>query len=223
MASILLLLAWVASVDGKVDDSELGSLRQFAGEAVDHSTLHRIIGIAQGARVEDLQLACEIIQKLSAEKRKLVLNLTMGMALEDGVLTAAESHIIRLVADIALVPPRILGDLFREMTGRNFPPPSDLSDPEWWRQAESRQSKRQADTKQPGRDGFRSDELQRLKDLAVLGLEEGATEAEIKLAYRRIAQVHHPDKYASLGNEAVKSAEATFRRIQAAYERLLNS
>jgi DnaJ like chaperone protein len=56
----------------------------------------------------------------------------------------------------------------------------------------------------------------------VLGLEHGASIEEVKRAYRRLAQVHHPDKFAALGKEAVAAATSTFQRIQDAYQYLVN-
>lgn len=47
----------------------------------------------------------------------------------------------------------------------------------------------------------------------VLGLKAGATEAEIRNAYKRLARKHHPDV-----NPGIKSAEETFKEISAAYQ-----
>ena len=48
---------------------------------------------------------------------------------------------------------------------------------------------------------------------AVLGVPKNATAAEIKKAYRKLAQQHHPDTNA--GNEA---SEERFKEISAAYD-----
>jgi DnaJ like chaperone protein len=223
MASVLLLLAWVACADGKVDEAELMSLRQVAGEAFHAESLQSIIRIAQGGRVDDLQLACEVIQQIDTDRRTLVLKMALELSLDDGVLTAAESHIIRLLADIALVPPRVLDSFFEELTGRSFPAVSDMSDPAWWLRAESRTSRSRESKANETGTNLGSQDIQRIKDLATLGLDDGATRDDIATAYRRVAQVHHPDKFASLGDEAVRAAEVSFRRIQAAYERLVKS
>ena len=50
----------------------------------------------------------------------------------------------------------------------------------------------------------------------ILGLERGATPAEIKEAYRRLAKKHHPDK-----NPGDKASEWIFKEIGRAYEHLL--
>src|SRR5574341_556402 len=49
----------------------------------------------------------------------------------------------------------------------------------------------------------------------VLGLRRGASEQEIKRAYRKLARKHHPDV-----NPGNKAAEAKFKEITEAYEML---
>ncbi len=56
-----------------------------------------------------------------------------------------------------------------------------------------------------------------------LGLDRGASEQEIKQAYRQLALRYHPDKVAHLGDEFKALAEKRFREIQQAYEELKRS
>lgn len=49
----------------------------------------------------------------------------------------------------------------------------------------------------------------------VLGLDHGATEADVRAAYLRLAKKHHPDK-----NPGDKASEWIFKEVQSAYETL---
>ncbi len=57
----------------------------------------------------------------------------------------------------------------------------------------------------------------------VLGVERGASQEEVKQAYRRLANRYHPDKVAHLGKEFQDLAEKRFKEIQSAYRELSNS
>lgn len=55
-------------------------------------------------------------------------------------------------------------------------------------------------------------------DYEVLGVEEAATDEEVKKAYRKLAVRYHPDKVASMGEEYQKGAKEKFQRVQEAYD-----
>lgn len=59
------------------------------------------------------------------------------------------------------------------------------------------------------------------KSLECLGLEIDAGPAEIKKAYRKLAKLHHPDKFMHASPEVREEAAIRFREIQAAYEFLM--
>ncbi|MDP1918347.1 MAG: TerB family tellurite resistance protein [Myxococcales bacterium] len=54
----------------------------------------------------------------------------------------------------------------------------------------------------------------------VLGLTEGATDDEIRAAFRRLASENHPDRVASLGPKEAEAAAERFRVIKDAWEAL---
>jgi DnaJ like chaperone protein len=55
----------------------------------------------------------------------------------------------------------------------------------------------------------------------ILGVKHGATQGEIKEAYRKAAAKYHPDKVSHLGKEFQKLAHQKFVVVQEAYERLI--
>lgn len=55
-------------------------------------------------------------------------------------------------------------------------------------------------------------------DYKILGLEENATDEDVKRAYRKMAVKFHPDKVAQMGEEFQKGAKEKFQKIQEAYE-----
>ena len=54
----------------------------------------------------------------------------------------------------------------------------------------------------------------------VLGINESSTNDEIKKAYRKMAVMHHPDKFNQLGEEQQRAAKKKFQKIQEAYEHI---
>jgi len=54
----------------------------------------------------------------------------------------------------------------------------------------------------------------------ILGLSEGATQQEIKSAYRQLVKKFHPDTVAQLGEDVKKASENRMKEIQQAYEAL---
>ncbi len=56
----------------------------------------------------------------------------------------------------------------------------------------------------------------------ILGVGKGATQEEIRTAYRKQAQLYHPDRVSHLGEEFQQLAKERFQDIQRAYETLSN-
>ena len=54
----------------------------------------------------------------------------------------------------------------------------------------------------------------------MLQVRPGASQKEVRAAYRRLAQLHHPDKVATLPPEVGKLAERRMKEINAARDQL---
>jgi hypothetical protein len=58
------------------------------------------------------------------------------------------------------------------------------------------------------------------KYYTLLGVQKGATQVEIKKAYRDMARKHHPDRYATSDDDVKNYHEKKFKEINEAYEKL---
>ena len=54
----------------------------------------------------------------------------------------------------------------------------------------------------------------------ILGLKDGASQEEIKKAYRQLAKEHHPDKFVNASDSEKKFHESKMKEINEAYENL---
>lgn len=54
----------------------------------------------------------------------------------------------------------------------------------------------------------------------ILEIESGATDEEVKKAYRQMAMKYHPDRVSHLGEDFKKIAEEKFRKVNDAYEKI---
>ena len=54
----------------------------------------------------------------------------------------------------------------------------------------------------------------------ILGLKDGASQEEIKKAYRQLAKEHHPDKFVNASDSEKKFHESKMKEIKEAYENL---
>lgn len=84
------------------------------------------------------------------------------------------------------------------------------------RQKESRRQQRQRSSSPPPPD-------RKTRALAVLGLTPGASRTDVRQAYRRMAQLHHPDRFYSESDHQVALASARFQRIKNAYDYLMQT
>ena len=57
----------------------------------------------------------------------------------------------------------------------------------------------------------------------VLGITSSATDEEVKIAYRKMALRHHPDRVSALGEDVRKAAEKKFQEINEAKERIFKA
>ncbi len=240
--AIATILSWLMHSDGDISNAEAAYLDAFRSQqGVEDALMWEIAHIGSNAATHELRLALELIHRfLAADARWLLLDLILGMILVDGKIHLSEKVILELLVDALHISRADFLRHFREIVGKEYAPTGDPSSAHWWsaqekQQSKSNQQKQEEDQAWEERERKEKEEQQRersrqsagkgssinrIKALATLGLEEDATMADIQNAYRRLAMVHHPDRFQNLGPEAQKAAHETFIRIQNAYELL---
>ncbi|HJV89357.1 MAG TPA: J domain-containing protein [Holophagaceae bacterium] len=147
------------------------------------------------------------------DTRAFALACALEVALTPEGVPATQHLALRTVLDALALEPRDLEDLHHRRMGHPLPPPADPSLVASWPDAE--------DQTPPETFVVDAARIARIKALALLGLDEGATEEEIRQAFRRVSMVHHPDHFQTLGREASRDATRTFLRIKEAHDYLL--
>lgn len=221
-AAVLLILAWIAASDGTIDKKEIKKLSDISSAAKYAQEIEPLLRLVKNRNINALQLACEIVNRhFRGDKANLFIEMAIGMAISDGYLLPTENHILRFLADLLGIGNSGLNALFVEITGSEIPYPSDVSSAKFWRSRAKTNSGSTggSNTKNDSQHTSKTEKM--AQAYAVLGLRQGATMEEIRKTYYRLAQIHHPDRFASLGEEAVAAATNTFQRINEAYEFLV--
>lgn len=178
--------------------------------------------------VEHFARALDDLRTAPWASRKLALQCALEVALDTEALSLPQHLAMRTAVEALAMEPGFLEQIFKERTGGFLPPPWDPSRPEAWPHGDPHGTSGHRSgggsppsmSKQPHVDDPR---IARIKALAMLGLDEEATEDEIRQAFRRVSKVHHPDHFQPLGEEATQAATQAFRRIKEAYDFLLRS
>lgn len=237
--STLLVLAFVMLADEEEDPQEKTLLDRIAGSSgLDDIVVEDILLLARRRDTDSIEVACRVLRyQFDAEGQRRFLELCISMVAADRYVTIPEQHVLRFLADLFRIGPEQLRDLYQSVVGTDLPPLGDPSSPDWWAQQTNGQDNRRQDRKRK-ESGSRdrqthsrtsSDSQTSSKNgippkdrraYNVLGLDPGASESEIKEAYRQLAKKHHPDRYQQAGEEAVNAANERFRQIKRAYNHL---
>lgn len=224
---------WVGHIDHDFSEEEQALILRGLPDREGGMPLSRIIQYVKaglgghGETESELADAFDYIKHhLSDKSKDAFLNLVVGIVAADGRISVGERHALAFLGDLCGDIPK-LQSIFLAETGQTFGTPTDLSDPAVWDALEARQRQKSTQDQEREQQQERQRQQQeapptgeRVEALAVLGLVGNPSFDDIKLAYRRLARIHHPDRYQALDAEAVAHATKTFQRIQWAYKYL---
>ncbi|MCG7600530.1 DnaJ domain-containing protein [Halomonas sp. McH1-25] len=238
----LLLLTWVAASKDGLSEADRQRIAAMSASMRHGHDCQAILDIGSRQDLDAIQLAAEVLQKDRwGTQASPFLRQAIEIGVTEGKLAAGTNHILRFLADLLGTSPQQFAQLYRDVAGKPFDSPEDPSREAYWQareharqqqrsQSEQRQHEQQSHHRQrhsqnhaggSRQGGDRSHSAKTLRALDILGLDAGATRNEIKKAYRRLAQTHHPDRFFALGERDVASASMRFQKIQKAYEYLM--
>ena len=221
---LLAILTWVAGCDGKISPGEQDMLDKVAEAVDDKDDLATIQATMRTPSAPDLELACRYLKNhLDRGGKKLLAQLAVTVATQDGHLTVSENLVLQFLADLLGLSPRQFSKLYHQIVHQPFPLPGDPSSPEWWRQRDSGQPLKPSEVISADDDSGAAapdEPMTRAIALRVLGLETDASRETVHKTYRRLAKTRHPDRFAKLGPAAVATATEAFRRLHEAYQLL---
>jgi len=213
---ISFVVLWVASCDGKIGYSER---RYFFSHMIsaNKGTFDDLLEIVESRDINSFIIVCKLlIARLDNDSRKSLLKLSIGIAVSDQQLSVSENHLLRLLADVMGYSAHQFNLLYISSTGNRFVEPGDPGSITWWR----RRKKQHSDERYKNNNKDSKRNISYDDALSVLGLHSAANAEDIRRAYKRLVQTHHPDRVNSLGLDAAETAHQRFIAIQHAYKLL---
>ena len=193
------VMGHMAKVDGQVSEQEIQLARQVMQRMnLSQTAAREAMELFSRGKASDFDLD-EMLQSLSNVARRhhhlmqMFIEIQLAAGYADGTLADAERQV-----------------LLKICTALGFSQ-ADLS-------RLAAMIKAEIHSHQPGRTkGFSSEDA-----YAILNIDESATDTEVKRAYRKLTNEHHPDKLQSKGlpKEMMKLAEEKTHEIRTAYERI---
>lgn len=208
--SFAYLAVYVIKADSEIKKVEKAKFKQFVKKKVPKSQQDEVLDLfnkAFDSQYTITQICKSVRLKSKAEYINLVYRL-YGIAFADKTLSIEEDKLITKIAYLLNLT-KIQVKRIKAMYEKRFSEKNKNKE-------EYQKEKSQTKTKE-----FANYQL--INALKILGLNQDANTIQIKKAYRRLVKMHHPDKFAKFGAEAMENAEYMFREVQQAYEYLEKS
>lgn len=211
-------LLWIAASDGAIDIKEHEYIHKYFGSlAAESSVYEKLLRVVANDEIDSLIAAFKVLKfQLKNEERDFFIDIAVGMSVANGHLSISQNHILRLCSDLLDFPIEFLKKKFLRKTGEALPELGDPSSVAWWIEEEGDPF----DTAEWQAGSPSSSDMGKSEAYRILGVSRKASALDIKRAYRKLAQHHHPDRHQDKDADAIAQAELAFLRIRHAYEAL---
>ena len=210
--SVKLLLLWVASSDGKLDESEAEfASSQFPGTTA-MMTTGDLLAVIKNSDLASLEKAIRAVAAESRELRTAFLDMAISMSMADRRMAISENHILRFYADALHLGLGVLQKRIRAISGSELPEPGDPASPDWWEQIAK------YDDDEPGQDRRAAPRMSAAQAGALLGISADAGETEVEQAYQNLTAIFQIDRIEAMGEAAVALARDKSKKIREAYD-----
>ena len=199
ITSLILLLVGTARADGKITNSEIGTIKRFFSQQLGYSGremffIERLINESVNRNIDLKDVCSSIVERTSYEERLFLVQLNYQVAISDGILSREEELFIQNAANYMGVEPYdfaiIKNSFYNYSSHGSF----------------------------NGRSTYSYENQEAFDPYKVLGVTSESSNEEIHKAYRNLANKYHPDKVSHLGKEFIELANEKFTKIQKAYD-----
>ena len=204
-AATFSVMGYIAKADGRVSEIEISMANQIMSQMMLEEEQRQVArNLFNEGKQENFDIDGVLNQfKTECHRRihliQMFLELQIATVLADGVIHEKEREIIYYIGDHLGISRHLIDQLIQMVQGQQY---------------------YSGDTRQK-----HTAQNDLSNAYAVLGINASASDDEVKKAYRRMMNQHHPDKLVSKGlpEEMVKIATEKTQEIRKAYEKIKNS